>query len=679
MKKKHIWFVAGIGLLLICSLSIGGGLLLWRFLKSDDQGGDPSGGQIVVEGEFELTNFADEQDFKDYLSEVEENMGFYGMGVGGGVDMRSEFDSPNMAMPEALDESASQGSQPDRYSETNVQVEGIDEPDIIKTDGNHIYFSSDMYDYYLPSPVMMEEPMIIDSTEEVPEGDTIKSQQNVKVIDAFPLEDLDQIAEIDTTGNLLLYKDILVVISYDSMTAYDVSDPSEPQQEWRYEIEDQSSLVEARLYEDDLYIINANYVDPSAPCPVRVISDGEQNISVPCRDIYYSKQNVVSADTVYSVLKMSVSTGEVKDKTSFVGGAMSGMTTIYMSENSIYVGYYYMGDIVAFMADFVSENDDLFPDWVVDKVEDLVDMDIGQMAKMTEFEEVMRKHTNSLGDDEGYEFENEVEDRMTDYYKENKRGLEKTGVVEVPIDNLQPENTGLVPGRLLNQFAMDEYEGNLRIATTVGDNFMFSMGAEASENDVYILDDDLEIKGYVQGMGLEERIYSVRFMGDVGYVVTFREIDPFYVLDLSDAGNPSIEGELKIPGFSSYLHPLKQDLILGVGEEDGRVKLSLFDVSDPSNPTEKDKYTMSDYWSEVGSNHHAFLQDPKYEVFFIPTGKGGNIFSYAGEEIELEKSISGYDIKRALFIDDYFYIVGSEGIKVIEAGSWVTVDSLDFN
>jgi uncharacterized secreted protein with C-terminal beta-propeller domain len=101
-------------------------------------------------------------------------------------------------------------------------------------------------------------------------------------------------------------------------------------------------------------------------------------------------------------------------------------------------------------------------------------------------------------------------------------------------------------------------------------------------------------------------------------------------------------------------------------------------VSDPSDPQEKDKFMMSDYWSEVGSNHRAFLQDSKFEVFFIPSGRGGSIFSYEGEEFELIKSISGYDLRRAVFIDDYFYVIGDSGITVFDENNWEEVSSLEF-
>ena len=152
------------------------------------------------------------------------------------------------------------------------------------------------------------------------------------------------------------------------------------------------------------------------------------------------------------------------------------------------------------------------------------------------------------------------------------------------------EASGQVPGFLLNQFSMDEYEGDLRVAVTASPSWWWS---DESESHVTVLrprGNLLEEIGSVGGLGEGERIFSVRFMGPDAYVVTFRQVDPLYALDLSDPSNPEVLGQLKIPGFSSYLHPVGDDLLLGVGQDaslEGRVEglqVSLFDVSDPTNP-----------------------------------------------------------------------------------------------
>ena len=125
--------------------------------------------------------------------------------------------------------------------------------------------------------------------------------------------------------------------------------------------------------------------------------------------------------------------------------------------------------------------------------------------------------------------------------------------------------TGQVPGRILNQFSMDEHQGTFRIATTTGDMWRTDEGA--SKNHLYVLDNNLERLGQVEDIAPTERIYSVRFMGDRAYMVTFRQIDPFYVIDLKNPAAPTILGYLKIPGYSDYLHPYDENHIIGFGKE----------------------------------------------------------------------------------------------------------------
>lgn len=172
--------------------------------------------------------------------------------------------------------------------------------------------------------------------------------------------------------------------------------------------------------------------------------------------------------------------------------------------------------------------------------------------------------------------------------------------------------SGAIAGSLLNQFALDEHDGYLRAITT--DGSPWSQDGE-SETHLVVFEeqgDRLVPVGEVGGLGKGEQLYSARLMGDVGFAVTFRQIDPFYVLDLSDPTNPRVTGELKIPGFSTYLHPVGDDRVLGIGQaatEEGRttgLKLSLFDVSDPADPREVSVWTLPDSNSPVEWDHRAF-------------------------------------------------------------------------
>ena len=297
-----------------------------------------------------------------------------------------------------------------------------------------------------------------------------------------------------------------------------------------------------------------------------------------------------------------------------------------------------------------------------------------------EMQTLWNKYLSSLDNDERLKTENDLANRSSDYLKEHNRELEKTGIVKIRLDNFTITASGNVPGSPLNQFSLDEYKNHLRIATTVSGQslwFIGSIGRGESVSDVYVLDNNLKLKGVVKDLGKTERIYSVRFIENRGYVVTFRQTDPFYVLDLTDPAAPALKGELKILGYSSYLHPLAKDKILGVGQENWQVKISVFDVSSASNPVEAAKYTLDENWSEVLSNSRAYLQDSKHEVFFLPGGKGGYIFSYKNGKLELTKAISGVSVKRALYINDYLYIVSSNNIIVLNELNWEKVNELE--
>jgi hypothetical protein len=204
--------------------------------------------------------------------------------------------------------------------------------------------------------------------------------------------------------------------------------------------------------------------------------------------------------------------------------------------------------------------------------------------------------------------------------------------------------SGAVQGRLLNQFAMSEYNGDLRVATTTDNWGDFG---DQSESTVYVMrpnGTDLQVISSISGLGKGEQIYSVRFIDDVGYVVTFRQIDPLYVLDLSDPANPVLDGELKIPGYSAYLHPVGDGLLLGVGQDatdEGRTtgtQLSLFDVSDPTNPQRISTLPIGGQ-SEVEWDHKAFLFWEPDGTIVLPVSPGwGN----CGAGVDcLAESISG--------------------------------------
>lgn len=187
--------------------------------------------------------------------------------------------------------------------------------------------------------------------------------------------------------------------------------------------------------------------------------------------------------------------------------------------------------------------------------------------------------------------------------------------------------TGTFPGSLLNQFSLDEYQGNLRVATTVDD---WTGDGRVQYNNVYVLGPDLGIKGRLEYLAPDERIYAARFIGERLYLVTFKQMDPFFVIDLKDPTTPAVLGELKIPGYSDYLHPYDETHIIGIGKETeanewggfstGGLKMALFDVADVNHPTEVDKVEIGLPGTDSAAlhDHRAFLFDASRGILVLP-------------------------------------------------------------
>jgi uncharacterized secreted protein with C-terminal beta-propeller domain len=227
------------------------------------------------------------------------------------------------------------------------------------------------------------------------------------------------------------------------------------------------------------------------------------------------------------------------------------------------------------------------------------------------------------------------------------------------------DGVGSVPGYILNQFSMDESDGYFRIATTVGD--AWRNDKYTSMNGVYVLDGSMKVVGKVEGLASRETIKSVRFIGSKAYMVTFRTTDPLFVLDLSVPTAPKVSGELKIPGYSEYLHPYADGMLLGFGKDavvQGEMayylgmKFSMFDVSDPANPREIAKFALGDRgtYSEVSYNQKALLFSREKNVIGIPIiinrvpkDQSSDPIAY-GQPVFQGFLVLGYDAERGITI-----------------------------
>jgi len=295
--------------------------------------------------------------------------------------------------------------------------------------------------------------------------------------------------------------------------------------------------------------------------------------------------------------------------------------------------------------------------------------------------------------------------------------------------------TGKVKGHILNQFAMDEYDGYFRIATTISG---YVDNRDTSTNNVYVLDNALEATGSLEDVAPGESIYAVRFMGKRAYLVTFLHIDPLFVIDLSQPSAPQILGKLKIPGYSDYLQPYDETHLIGIGKEVDAsidadlihtenaiyytaiqgVKLALYDVSDVANPIEVYKEVIGDRGTEslAAQNHKAFLFDKEKGIVVIPVTvaqlqpgqpnnsqgeyvfQGAYVYNMTLEDgFNLRGKVTHYDtneafqksgeyfyggqsdITRSIYIGNVLYTLSESRLQLNDLTSMVTLRVLPFD
>jgi inhibitor of cysteine peptidase len=281
-------------------------------------------------------------------------------------------------------------------------------------------------------------------------------------------------------------------------------------------------------------------------------------------------------------------------------------------------------------------------------------------------------------------------------------------------------SSATLKGHLLNQFSMDEYNGYFRVVTTEGNMWDEK---KPSQNHLFILDENLKQAGSVEGLAKGERIYSARFMGDKAYMVTFRETDPLFVIDVADPAVPKVLGELKIPGFSNYLHPLDDNHLIGFGYETVAeknpqggepfiltkgMKISLFDVSDFNNPIEKDTEIIGGRGthSQLQYDHKALFQHKERKLYGFPIsiydekGKDSYAFRSSGALVYeitpeqgivlkgdlLKKSTSGEqyeewenEIQRMLYNKDVLYTISMKEINNYSLDTYASIGSTQIN
>lgn len=648
----------------------------------------------------ELKKFSSVNEIREFLSSsAPASYAQYDIGFSrdaGMVEMEESIAVPaeGISAPAIADAPVSKSSE---YSTTNIQVEGVDEADFIKNDGKYIY---------------------------------ILSQNDLIIVDAFPAEEANILSKTKIPGratNIFLNDDRLVVFTEDhdeiiyypeydfrprtrytqktSALIYDISNREEPELLTDHNIN--GNYFQARMIGDYVYFIvkdSVYYYDDYINVPV--IRQGSEKIVSP--DIYYfdnPEQNYV----FHTIASFNTRSDNDINAKSFMMGYSD---NLYVSTNNIYITY--RKNLPArFYQDqqkdrFFKVVVPLLPSDVQNKIKRIETENLSAFEQWDRISSILEETYNRMDESEKRELSKKIEQGLQEYDIRIARERDKTIIQKIRINKgeIEYDTKGEVPGTLLNQFSMDEFSGYFRIATT---SQIWTRSAGSIQfNNVYVMDDDLEITGKLEEIAKDERIFSTRFLGERLYMVTFKRIDPLFVIDLSDPKRPEILGELKIPGFSDYLHPYDENHIIGIGKETGDnqwggtsikgVKLSLFDVSDVNNPEQLDKYEIgaSGTDSEALREHKAFLFDKEKNLLVIPVREikgnelydnrygyrqrvwqGAYVFGLTPEEgFELKGKISHLDdleeqryywgspyaVRRSLYMDDVLYTISSRKI-----------------
>ena len=285
---------------------------------------------------------------------------------------------------------------------------------------------------------------------------------------------------------------------------------------------------------------------------------------------------------------------------------------------------------------------------------------------------------------------------LTKYINDKKEDFIQTSILKISYQDgkLKEETTGKVYGFLKDTFCIDEYDGYLRVVTTVdrtyNDKHWEPIDTSDRSNALYVLDEQLKVTGQIEGIAEDERIYSARFMGDMGYFVTFRDVDPLFSLDLSDPKAPKLVGELKIPGFSEYLHPYKDGLLFGIGMEvDERtgweigVKISMFDVHDPKNVDEIHKTLLPEtHHSDAFYNYKSVMIDGEKNI--IGFSANGNerkyyVFEYGEKGFVKRLEVEGFSLygankMRGVYIGENLYIVDEDAVASYNLNTYEKIE-----
>ncbi|NSW91057.1 MAG: beta-propeller domain-containing protein [Firmicutes bacterium] len=564
--------------------------------------------------------------------------------VDGGVNSQNVISEAKTA--EALNSKIANSD----YSGTNIQVQGVDEADVVKTDGEYIYQVNRQRIVIVkayPAEEMKVESIIrfsemnFNPTEiyihSDKQGDKLVVIGNSYIEYILPKKQtgIEEQSKERSSGDIRAEVKIYppTYYSYETVKAviYDITDKSNIKK--LKEVDLEGYYVSSREIGPYLYIVANKYIDyyrimnkdmavdeGFKPVPFyRDTSVKEEYIDIDYKSICYFPGSIQPNYMIIAGIDI-----ENVDKGANISVYLGSGQNIYVSLENLYVA------ITNYRQIDVSEEAE-----VEVKEESVVESSAAGSSVNTAVEGPAAVDSdNKVGI---------VVPRKPQIIRIINE--ENTLVYKFAMDkgNVIYQSKGEVPGRILNQFSMDENGKYFRIATTSGQ--IWRNDEFTSKNNIYVLDEMLDITGKIEDIAPGEQIYSVRFMGDRAYMVTFRTVDPLFVIDLKDPRSPKILGALKIPGYSDYLHPYDENHIIGFGKDTVEVKgqayylgmkIALFDVTDVSNPIQKFSETIGDRGteSEILRNHKALLFSKEKGLMAFPVTvmevKGKNKFNDGG-------------------------------------------------
>lgn len=676
------------------------------------QGTVPIGGSNVTipESTQELKKFASSYELREYLKTSTGSAGVFDYAVGRGDLARAESKAvaPGAAMPQPVQ--AVQAPAAD-YSKTNIQVEGVDEADFVKNDGKYIYvLAQDKLVIIDAFPASTANILSTTMIEGRPKDIFVNGDRLI-----IFLEDTDTVYSIQEYDYMPRPRETMKTVAM----VYDISNRKKPEEIANYSLN--GNYFQSRMIGDYVYLIAKDYVYYTGDL-VDMPSIRKGSVKIMAPDVYYfdnPEQNYV----FHTIASINIKkTDSINAKTFMMGYS----DNLYVSGNNIYITYrknlpgiYYEEQK---QEQFYTVILPLLPQDSRDKINEIKNSNLDLHEKWDRISSILEETFNRMTEKEKQTYQADVQKALEEYEMKLAQEREKTVIQKIGIDKgtIEYKTKGEVPGSLLNQFSMDESGDFFRVATT---SQFWTSNSNIQYNNVYVMDSDLKITGKLEKIAQDERIYSTRFIGNRLYMVTFKRMDPLFVIDLSDPNKPEVLGQLKIPGFSDYLHPYDENHIIGVGKETAEnewggvsikgVKVSLFDVSDVNKPQQIDTYEIGKAGtdSEALQDHKAFLFDKNKELLVIPvrevTGQvqydtrygynmqkvwqGAYVFNITPGGFKLKGKISHFDdfeepnyywgspgaVKRSLFMDDVLYTISARKVLMNNLSDISEIKSID--